>query len=324
MIDINIPERITASSLSRLQNIIAAQHSDKELIVDFGPQRHFSPRSILLLFRTLETQFEGRKKGLIKLKNASQHTYLQHVGLFNKLGIDDREYKIDATTHNYLPLHSISIEGWLQDLGYDELASHIDQKSRKLTDIICRDLPADESNLVHFNLREIIRNTFEHAEASRIDIIAQYWPKLRKAEIAIHDNGHGIRSTISRNTVLPVSNDLEAIKASILPGVSGSSRGRTGSDWDNSGFGLYMTSEISRLYGSFSIGSGTKIYELRGNSQIEGNLEIGGTFVSMEFQLDNKARASTLLSEIAARGEREAKRRFGKKSGTASKSSKSI
>jgi hypothetical protein len=91
--------------------------------------------------------------------------------------------------------------------------------------------------------------------------VAQYWPEKDWVELAILDEGVGIRSTLARNPHLAIPSDIGALRLALLPGVSGVAfkggpRQRKDA-WANSGYGLYMTSQLCARGGSFLICSGS-------------------------------------------------------------------
>lgn len=75
------------------------------------------------------------------------------------------------------------------------------------------------------------------------------------------DRGIGLRESLSGNPHLNLDSDKSAINYALMPAVSGKAfkgarRGFNRGPWNNSGFGLYMTSRISRNGGSFFVSSG--------------------------------------------------------------------
>ncbi len=117
--------------------------------------------------------------------------------------------------------------------------------------------------MLQYLLREAIRNIPEHAETDDVWLCGQYWHNRDLAEIAILDEGIGIFKSISHNQVhrAYISSNEEALRWALKPGVSVAfipSRGQRDDDpWANSGYGLYMISEICKLTeGWFTLASG--------------------------------------------------------------------
>ena len=105
---------------------------------------------------------------------------------------------------------------------------------------------------------------------------------------------------------MSISSDEDALKLSLLPGVSGKAfngKRRLNNDvWANSGFGLYMTSRICGNGGSFFIISGDcgillnnrKRYYIRTNFQ--------GTALRLRLNTNNIDTLSQILSKYRTEG----------------------
>ncbi len=323
MININLPERFTIPNIQRMFNRLPVMSSGQKLRIDFGKRRDFLPSAMLLIGVKLNRYISQFSKNDIEVINHTHHSYAAHLGFFRLLGLNfGREINSDATTSNYIAIQQINISDWLIDLGYSGLSEHIDKKCRHLAEILCAEQESEIVDFVHYNVREIVRNVFEHARAAQMTLVAQYWPQLRKAEIAIHDDGIGMLATTSRNPHFELKNDLQAINAALMPGFSGSDRYKVGDHWDNSGYGLYMTSEISRMCGRFTLLSNSGGIDLKGDRKLEYEVSSPGTFISAEFKIEDSMKRAGYLSELAAHGEQIARKNMGNHAGKASSSSK--
>lgn len=134
-----------------------------------------------------------------------------------------------------------------------------------------------------FSTREIIRNFIEHSEADYALVCGQYWPTKHIVEVAIIDNGRGIKEALSDNERHEYDSDREAIHIAIMPGVSGNRMaGKDTNDyWQNSGFGLYMTSRICRQGGEFYIYSKSAGLKLALNSKMDLKCNVDGVGIRM-------------------------------------------
>lgn len=320
---LRLPERFTARSLARFSRQVASLKDKQKIFLDFGPSRDISPGAALYIHNKIAQIQAEIGAHNVEFINTENHPYLGHLGLFQSLGINiGRNPNLPPSTDNYLPLQKISTQAWLEDLSFLGLSEHVDTKCRHLSNILCKGIEIEEKELIHYNIRELIRNIFEHSQATELCILAQYWPQLRKAEIALSDNGVGITQTISRNNLIDINSDQEAISAALMPGVTGSERLKNGDEWDNSGYGLYMTSEIARRFGHFYITSGNTAHEIRPSESYFVDSVYAGTLISMGFEIKNNVNSHAFLSDIAISGEKLAKENFGRKAKTASRSSK--
>lgn len=145
---------------------------------------------------------------------------------------------------------------------YEEDGDIIERKAKELSKILCKN-NIELLNLLTHSIREMIRNVPEHSGVNNVWICGQAWEKDGTAEIAVLDEGIGIASSLRKNPFYHdiVTSDTAALSLAIEPGVSkafapGHERNDP-SGWSNSGFGLYVLSEIcQRLSGSFCIVSG--------------------------------------------------------------------
>lgn len=147
--------------------------------------------------------------------------------------------------------------------------------------------------VIEYCIREIIRNTLEHnigygREYCNVFIVAQVHKSDKKAELVFADNGVGIRRTLSNINKFGdnIKTDSDALKLAVQPGISSESCKNEG-DWSNSGFGLYVTSEIMKKIGSFTL------YSMDGGIKIDSggihtvdNAYIPGTIIKLEVNYD--------------------------------------
>jgi hypothetical protein len=113
--------------------------------------------------------------------------------------------------------------------------------------------------MVSYCLREIVRNSFEHGQVDECLFMAQRWQN-NEAEIAVADAGCGIHETI-----FPVHQTVEpraSISLSLQPGVSGINANPDMGFYSNSGFGLYVVSQLGMRYGEFSIQSSGELLNI--------------------------------------------------------------
>jgi hypothetical protein len=163
-------------------------------------------------------------------------------------------------------------------------------------------------------IREMLRNIPEHANESTAWICGQYWAD-HTAEIAVIDEGIGVKNSLQRNAIHRqyVIDDETALRCAIKAGISQSfipARGTRSSDiWSNSGYGLYMASEICKeLRGSFCIASGKNYVHIGPDGIVSsGEANIQGTAVKLTFSTDYLKSSREIIQSIASRGEAEAR-----------------
>lgn len=89
------------------------------------------------------------------------------------------------------------------------------------------------------------------------------------------DEGVGIKQALSFNPNLKIKNDKDALLLSIEPGIAGKAfkykgkmRKQVDIIWQNSGYGLFVTSEICQHGGDFLIYSGNNAVLIRNRMRL--------------------------------------------------------
>lgn len=143
----------------------------------------------------------------------------------------------------------------------------VEKNAKKLAELICtlyrNDIdPESLYEYLKYSLQEALRNVPEHAGISTVTIAAQRWSKedYKWLEIAILDEGWGVRASLSQNQKYKLESDDEALREALKPGISGKpilNNPHDNDDWSHSGFGLYMLSNlVTEVGGEFQIVSG--------------------------------------------------------------------
>ncbi len=191
----------------------------------------------------------------------------------------------------------------------------IEERSDKMAIVLSR---GDEKlrRSLTFLLREMIRNVPEHSGAGEVWICAQYWASYQLVELALLDEGVGIKESLLQNPAYKkmISNDKKALVFALQPGISRSfspaDRNNNDDDyWRNSGYGLYMASELcANLGGSFIIASGNsalkryKYYDRQKAQNIP--TFFNGTVVQLRISTSEIANYELVKTEILKDGEK--------------------
>ncbi len=245
------------------------------------------PPFSMILLATHLLQFKKARLGKsFFATNYEKHSYAAHMGLFKAFGLDHGNAPGEANgSATHIPITEISREQIEKEAL--ALGKHpgfiIEDRSASLAKMLTRFKDGPLLDTLTFSIREIIRNVVEHSEAERAYLCAQYWPTQHSVEVGITDCGRGIREGLSDNDRYEYETDREAVQIALLPGVSGNRAAGMGGDdpWQNSGYGLYMTSRICRHAGSFSIYSGDAGIKLSGSTKTDIPSALQGTAVRM-------------------------------------------
>ncbi len=179
---------------------------------------------------------------------ASSGHYLERMGLFHLMGKPSPFAIVEhESAGRFVPLTLIK--------------SQADQ-SAFISDIIpLLHLAPDQADAIKYVVGELLRNVLEHAKSPVGAVVAaQYYKASNTVRIGICDGGIGIRKSLGASW--PTSNDIEAIKLALAPGITGTTR-REGGTETNAGAGLFFIksmASVSRNY--FLLYSGTGLYKL--------------------------------------------------------------
>ena len=246
-------------------------------------------------------------------------SYAGHMGFFKSISEKIEMGKMPGEANgndNYIPITEIDFSKiHSEERKKDKfvvMGEAIEKESSRLAKILSRD-DKEMHILLTYLIREILRNIPEHAEVKKALICGQYWSN-KTAEIAIVDEGIGIKESLRKNKVHRqyIETDEDALKFAVRAGISQSfkpsRKNKSDDEWANSGFGLYMVSEICKeLQGSFLLASGNKYIKINHKGDIElGETLFKGTAVKVTISTNKILNTKQMISKIAKQGEKEA------------------
>lgn len=283
--------------------------TEQELLIDFSELRYVYPFPTLVLAVALRRVIFARHKNKLTttfsgLGSQDAISYLKYFGFFKALNFNiGNSPNHDRGSSNYLPITIITRHELLTAAKDLPIQVEIDRHSDRLASVL---FPGKTNEgaamMLSYCFREIIRNSFEHGEIDRCVVMAQRWYD-GSAEIAIADRGIGIlKSLQSAHTVETAQ---EAIDLCIKPGITSGLSRATGSEWDNSGFGLYVASELGRRYGEFSLLSSSCLYSQTNglNTFNSSEIKVDGTFVKLRINTSDGDYFPNILKAIVDEGE---------------------
>jgi len=303
------PNTLDYDEVFQFSSALERAIESSELIIDLSQLTFARPFGSLLLSHKIRQIARARKRfGLdtrVSYYNVnSVVSYLSHIGFFKHTGVDKGNAPGVATgSRTYLPFHYITRKNLLSIISKDQLLGDaIEEESGKLASIILGISNTAPNHPVVYCFREAIRNTFEHANANLCTISAQKW-RGGEIEIAIFDSGRGVREAL--NEKYNYQDDYSALSDAIKPGISRIDFGKQpDSYWANSGFGLYVLSELAcRTKGSFLICSGLSALYKYGVSQVQNDYNFDGTAIRLVILKPSGIDMYELLRKIIKDGE---------------------
>ncbi len=315
-VQINFPTRLDPGHAINFIDNLHKQPESRHYVFDFKNLNWVEPFSLLYIsyhiavYRSSkpEVKFEA-----INFHINNAHLYAAHMGFFKSFGLDFGKKPGEASGGNhYIPIKIFDISRFEQesiDEGL-EVGDVLEKHAGRLAKILTREEDGDLVETLEFALREMFRNVVEHSGAKRIGFCAQYYPKLKKVELAVLDNGVGVSQSLRQNPYLQIETDKDAINYSLLPGVSGKAfkgapKQRKGF-WSNSGFGLFMTSELCRNGGSFFICSGSAGVFLKNKNKRNVQANLDGTALRLVLNTSEINEVKESLSDYREKGQRVA------------------
>lgn len=315
MIKIPVPHFENASGIS---NFIGQLRHVKNVELDFSQIGYASPSGMVLLSSSIAKAVnEGRIANFV---NAKDYVYPANIGFFDACGLDVKKYQSNGSSTYYpLTVHDLDQFRDNAKIQKKSLGEYIDFKVGRLAYLITRKSSGDLFYLIKFCLRKLVRNAAEHSEGKSLSICGQYWQGNGKVELAFLDDGIGLMHSLNQNPRFEsLKSDLSAIRVAMLPSTSGKkiydaaqpSAQKTDDIWENSGFGLYMTSQLARECGEFTLISGSAAQFLKQDTKADMPFNLIGTFVSIVLDVSELQRTETRIKAIADKGESFAKRHF--------------
>jgi len=288
-------------------------HEGKSLVLDFSQTQYAYPLGSLILAAEYRTFVNTRKIAVrvegIDLYQAA-HGYLAHMGFFKSLGIPIGKRPGQAEgTSTYVPITVLTLGDLEKTYKAKLLAQNddppigsiVEGESMRLSKLITQDLRPRINRPIAYCFREVIRNVFEHAAVDRCAVYGQRWSN-GFIEVAIVDRGRGIRESLQ--TRYKPENDLDALSIAITPGVSAAAVAGDG-EWANSGFGLFVLSELGKELGAFTLCSGQNTL-MTSNGTITNKTHpasFNGTAVAIKIRQLNSNKFKALIDAIVDRGE---------------------
>jgi len=329
---VDCPKCLDENTVMPLLVQIRHHYRDPDLVIDLSELGFVMPFGTLVAASILHSvQNCRRNEGLRPFSffdnNNDRHgavSYLRYFGFFDYIeGMAGRSHQIKGND-NYLPVHVLYRDrsNICTKIQGEALQERIDRESEHLAAILT---PGEDdygpAHALTYSFREIIRNCFEHGAIDQCLVMGQRWGN-GTAEVAILDQGIGIYDSL--RTKYSVTSARQALKLALRPGVT-SGAVIDGSKWENSGFGLYVVSELGKRYGEFSIVSSREMLTIVPDtpSHIE-TVPCKGTIVRLKLvHLTNDDYFGNILEQIINEGEALAELTPGARR-TASKGSRSV
>ena len=303
---VDVPYDLSPVSLAGFACMLRDLPDAAEYEFHFGGERWFPPFSMLLLSALLR-QFRGnRPAARRRARDHENHSYAAHFGFFRSFGLQHGNAPGEAPgSSRYVPISELDVTEIRQEAfdSFQEVGDVIEGKAAELAGLLTRHQLGELQDTLTYSIREIMRNVVEHSGSEKIHICAQYWPQRHEVEVGIVDDGIGIHRALTGNPTFDELTEPEALQMALMPGISGNPHAGRGNDqWNNSGYGLYMTSRICRNGGSFLLCSGGTGIELNHQGKHTFDTDFRGTAIRLVIDTANLTALRERLQQFAAEG----------------------
>jgi hypothetical protein len=287
---IEMPKALNIRNNIRLANMLTQLPESDHYIFDFKNMKYAPPFGLLYISSTIRECRAARPSAKFQAVNFSHNTYAGHMGFYKSFGLNFGKAPGEAGgSSSYLPIRRVAFnyseDGEENILAIDQ--EDIERHAHDISKVLARSEGGDLVDTLTYSFREILRNSLEHSMAESVSYCAQYWPTSNTVEIAVMDYGCGLAKSLSYNPYLEINNNRDALNYSLMPGISGKffkgSR-RRNDIWQNSGYGLFITSRLCGNGGSFFIASGDTGVMLKKGERKFIDINIRGT--GIRFTLD--------------------------------------
>jgi hypothetical protein len=306
---ITLPAKVdTPASLSIAKDIINNSGADA-IMLDFGNVGWVEPFGMLYISMTIQSVRSEFPRLRVFAQKYHDQGYAIHMGFMQHCGISvGNRWRSAIGSDTYSPITEIKLSE-LQSRAFSKkvvVQDEIEAAAQKLAGLLIRD--PKETNLidvVQYSIRELGRNIAEHSASPNLLYCAQFWPVRGRIEVCMADCGVGLLATLKENPFLAIETDTDAIKAAILPGISGKVISKSASyddPWANSGFGLFMLSRLCAHGGNFFLASGKSGLLISEGSEHVVETGCRGTAVRLVLNTREVGGLSESLKRIAGEG----------------------
>jgi len=286
MARIMVPREMSDFPILQLALELEKVKFDEEFIIDFANVHFARPFGTLLLAEVIRNIVTQRKERGLQTKaenhniGRNAHSYLCHVGFFKHMGLNYGSEPGSAWgSSTYVPIEVITKQS-LEQSGSARIQDAIVRESMRLSNVILGHDVYGDDHPVPYTFREVIRNTFEHGNTEECVVCAQKY-RDRDIEIAIFDRGRGLRHSLAEK--FDIADDREALRLAVQPGISRSDVDKSDDSdyWANSGFGLYVLSELAQRTGDFIMCSGKSAMRYNNGEKKFADVPFNGTAIKL-------------------------------------------
>ena len=324
-----MPTSLTAATALRLPAQLGQLPDGDAYEFNFGGLNYVEPFGMLVCASSLrrfmreKAQAGGREIEFTVAghRDAPGTRYAAHMGFFQSFGLEFGNVPGEARgSGTYLPLTKMNL-GQLPAKGPAYAGMVAERRAQRLATVLLQQGsgPAFAFDAISYAITEMIRNVISHSRAGEVWYAAQYWHQRDQVQIAILDEGIGVRRSLERNPANAVTSDAEALRLALTPGVTGRPpltevekfQGASQDPWENTGYGLYVTSRLCTAGGEFLIVSGNAALGKRKHGDWTASTAFKGTALSLVLRTTDREQVKEFIRRILPPGDTPQSRSTG-------------
>lgn len=280
--------------------------------LDFSDVQHIEPFGALVVASAIRRLRErtlangGNPAVQIVGKDLSKqgHAYAHRLGFWWSIGDDTGMPSVmKSSSETTIPITRINYDELFKQAGYrDPIRAEVvgDAAATLATTLSGGREKTSLWLTLEYCFREMFRNVFEHGRTDSVWFTGSTRPTRDDVQIAIIDSGRGIRDSLADHSEYKYLTDLQSIHAALRPGVSRNSGKTRSADmtqklreefpgqnpelYENSGYGLTLTSYLGRDAGQFAVVSGSASVAYIGQSEALSETRHKGTAIRLVLQ----------------------------------------
>lgn len=258
MPEVKFPSNCAEIEIFKFCTEVESHAGTDKLLIDFSSMGRIEPFSMTYVAKHIRDFNRNNQSTKVCCSGHQNKEYAANMGFFRAFGLKHgREPNCKDGNERFVPFTILRTQTIVDEAQKEWKVTQdiIERRSEHLAKILSREEHGNLVDALTYSIREVMRNVIEHSKSRSIEYCAQFWPTYNKVEIAIIDNGIGLRQSLSSNPFIQVQCDSDAIQQALMPAISSKNFKGVIIDrddpWHNSGFGLYMISRICRLGGAF-------------------------------------------------------------------------
>ncbi|MBU2884626.1 hypothetical protein KO507_02480 [Gilvimarinus agarilyticus] len=305
------PAVCNVESIFKFCDEIASLENEDRIVIDFSNMGRIEPFTMVYVAKFIRDYNRLNRDTTISCCGHKNKDYAANMAFFRAFGLKHgREPNCVDGNDRFVPFTILRLQTIIDEAmeEWEPEQEVIERRSAHLAEILAQEHSGNLVDALTYSIREIMRNVFEHSKSKSLEYCAQYWPYYNKVEIAILDNGVGLKKSLKENPHIEIKTHSDAIQQALMPAISSKSfEGAiqdTSDPWHNSGFGLYMINRICRLGGSFLICTGDHGIKLdeHGKHHIDLSHLCRGTAVRMVLNTSRLLTLGEMLNEFKIDG----------------------